>query len=71
MQRRRKRENIDLAALIRSRRLNVKRWTQTDLARVLGVTKAAVSGWENAHFRPANIRLVSRVLGISLDDLVR
>jgi hypothetical protein len=49
MQRRRKRENIDL----------------------LGVTKAAVSGWENAHFRPANIRLVSRVLGISLDDLVR
>lgn len=57
---------------IRSQR-GVKGYSQQDLASMLGVTKGAVSQWENG--RTANVKLVTvlklcQALGCTLDWLV-
>ncbi len=62
--------NQTLGQLIRARRRD-RKWTQDDLGEALGVSKASVCGWEKGKFRPRDVRLVSRVLSISIDDLVR
>ena len=45
-----------------------KRWTQRDLAKAVGVSRASVDAWENSRTYPRNrIGALEEVLGISLD----
>ena len=46
-----------------------RRWTQADLAKEVGVSRASVDAWENDRTYPRNrIGALEQVLGIRLDD---
>lgn len=46
-----------------------KRWTQTELARRLGVTRGAVGNWETGNSYPErNLGAIEEVLGIDLSQ---
>ncbi len=55
--------------------LKAKGWSQTELARRIGVSRQAVSLWlrsdGSARVRGEHLLLVSRVLGVSVEELVR
>jgi transcriptional regulator with XRE-family HTH domain len=45
-----------------------KRWTQEELARVLGVSRPTVADWETGkHFPQRNLGAIEEALDISLD----
>ena len=47
--------------------------SQTELAAALGLTRAAVSGWEAGYTSPTAAKLpeIARLLGCSIDDLFK
>lgn len=45
--------------------------TQSQLAKILGVTQATISHWESDHQpRPNHLRLLKSVCNFSIDDLI-
>ena len=61
----------DVGAFIRSKRFEYN-YSQSDLAKLLGISKIAVSNWENGQAAP-DVKYwipLSNILGISIDELL-
>ena len=50
----------------------MKGWSQTDLGKLVGMTKASISGIEKGHNKPSpkNLKKISDALGIPMEMLV-
>ena len=62
---------MKLGTYIKSRRLN-KDWSQSKLAKEVGVNRSLVSRWESDQSEPtlSNFIKVCEVLGMKLDDFI-
>ena len=62
---------MELGTYIKSRRLN-KDWSQSKLAKEVGVNRSLVSRWESDQSEPtlSNFIKVCEVLGMKLDDFI-